>query len=194
MAGTNITRAGTNIMTRNEYYRILTFRPERFLPGTNIMRHRTIFSVRVFSFTLLFMTIVTMIMVVSMIWILRIIFLEITPNCTCSNTYCYNGILISFPFWVRDCYFLIFIWQSPPKHCLDLFLKQPQFNNLNFFKGDKWDILQSNSINASNSCRIASLRFVGLPSFTLNLMLDYRVQECINKIVLWPSCILYRPA
>ena len=39
MAGTNIARAGTNIMTRNEYYRILTFRPERFLPGTNIMRH-----------------------------------------------------------------------------------------------------------------------------------------------------------
>ena len=38
MAGTNITRAGTNIMTRNEYYSILTFRPERFLPGTNIMR------------------------------------------------------------------------------------------------------------------------------------------------------------
>ena len=39
MAGTNITRAGTNIMTRNEYYRILTFRLEHFLPGTNIMRH-----------------------------------------------------------------------------------------------------------------------------------------------------------
>ena len=33
MAGTNITaQTGTNIM-------ILTFRPERFLPGTNIMRH-----------------------------------------------------------------------------------------------------------------------------------------------------------
>ena len=43
MPGTNITRAGTNIMTRNEYYRILTFRPERFLPGTNIMRHRTFY-------------------------------------------------------------------------------------------------------------------------------------------------------
>ena len=35
MAGTNITaQTGTNIM-------ILTFRPERFLPGTNIMRQRT---------------------------------------------------------------------------------------------------------------------------------------------------------
>ena len=31
--GTNITRAGKNIMTRNEYYRILTFRPECVLPG-----------------------------------------------------------------------------------------------------------------------------------------------------------------
>ena len=39
MAGrNNITWAGTNIMTRNEYYRYLTFWPQRFIPGTNIMR------------------------------------------------------------------------------------------------------------------------------------------------------------
>ena len=33
-------------------------------------------------------------------------------------------------------------------------------------------ILRCVSINASNSCRISPLRFVGLPSFTLNLMLE----------------------
>ena len=38
MTGTYITGAGTSIITRNEFYWILTFRPERYLPGTNIMR------------------------------------------------------------------------------------------------------------------------------------------------------------